>query len=60
MKLVDIEVETLTDDTVFVRFTLDSGTVLEADANGISRGSRMVPWDVVVEAFNEDARTLRA
>ncbi len=60
MKLVDIEVETLTDDTVFVRFTLDNGTVLEADANGISRGNRMVPWDVVVEAFDEDARTLRA
>lgn len=60
MKLVDIEVETLADDSVFVRFTLDTGAVLEADANGISRGNRMVPWDVVVEAFDEDARTLRA
>ncbi len=60
MTLITIEVVELSDGSEVVRLTLDDGTVLEADANGISRGNRMAPWDVVVEAFDEDARTLRA
>lgn len=58
--LEEYVVEELGDGTEVVQFVFDDGTVLEADAQGISRGDRLIPWDVLLEAFNEDSRTLKA
>lgn len=60
MKLDHYDVDALPDGTEVVQFVFQDGTVLEADAQGISRGDRLIPWDVLLEAFNEDSRTLKA
>ena len=53
-------VEELPDGTEVVQFVFQDGTVLEADAHGISRGDRLIPWDELLAAFDEDAAALKA
>ncbi|HEX7038903.1 MAG TPA: hypothetical protein VF202_02195 [Trueperaceae bacterium] len=60
MKLDRYDVDALPDGTEVVQFVFQDGTVLEADAQGISRGDRLIPWDALLDAFDEDAVTLKA
>ena len=53
-------VEELADGTEVVQFVFQDGTVLEADAQGISLGDRLIPWDELLAAFDEDAAALKA
>lgn len=60
MKLDHYDVDALTDGTEVVQFVFDDGTVLEADGQGISLGDRLIAWDELLAAFDEDAATLKA
>jgi hypothetical protein len=60
VKLDHYDVDALTDGTEVVQFVFQDGTVLEADAQGISLGDRLIPWDELLAAFDEDAATLKA
>lgn len=60
MKLDHYDVDALTDGTEVVQFVFQDGTVLEADAQGISLGDRLISWNELLAAFDEDAATLKA
>lgn len=60
MKLDHYDVDALPDGTEVVQFVFQDGTVLEADAQGISLGDRLIPWDELLAAFDEDAAALKA
>jgi hypothetical protein len=60
VKLDHYDVDALQDGTEVVQFVFQDGTVLEADAQGISLGDRLIAWDELLAAFDEDAATLKA